>query len=73
MLFGVTNAEDRFTSRIGGVTQELEILRDQMLVLRDQVNKRVEEEISGLRDWLQDIEDSADQVIMEEGLPQTMM
>ena len=73
VLFGVTNAEDRFTSRIGGVTQELEILRDQMLVLRDQVNKRVEEEIAGLRDWLQDIEDSADQVIMEEGLPQTMM
>ncbi|MDP7463656.1 MAG: hypothetical protein QF614_04100, partial [SAR324 cluster bacterium] len=72
-LFGVTDAEDRFTSRIKGVTKELEILRDQMLVLRDQVNKRVEEDIAGLRDWLQDIEDSADQAIMEEGLPQTMM
>ncbi|MDP7630606.1 MAG: hypothetical protein QGF03_08560, partial [SAR324 cluster bacterium] len=34
-LFGVTDAEDRFTSRIKGVTKELEILRDQMLVLRD--------------------------------------
>ena len=49
------------------------MLRDQILVLRDQVNKRVEEEIAGLRDWLQEIEDSADQVIMEEGLSQTMV
>ncbi len=73
VLFDVTDKEDRFSSRIEGVTAELGILRDQMLVLRDQVNKRVEEEIAGLREWLQDIEDSADQDIMEEGLPQTMM